>query len=321
VAAPKMTNGKMSKKRSTEPPRRGLRLMAMTSETVLALPDFDMLWDYNAPAETESRFRAILADRTDDSRPYVLELKTQIARCLGLQRRYDAAHALLNECESDVDISDRARIRYFLERGRLFNSSGNQELARPLFEGALELANRAGEDAFAVDAAHMLAIVAEGEDQLNWNVEAIRMASASSNERAQGWLGALHNNVGWSYFDAHDYEQALESFRKGLKVREERGEVREAGVARWTVARALRALGRTREALDMQLDNLRRLEESGGEDGYVSEEIGECLLELGKSEAAAAHFARAAELLAEAPWFVENESERLARNRELGLKR
>ena len=59
------------------------------------LPDFDSLWDYDHPAATEQTFRALLpaADASGDL-GYRLELKTQIARTLSLQRRFDEARQL-----------------------------------------------------------------------------------------------------------------------------------------------------------------------------------------------------------------------------------
>src|SRR5262249_52931333 len=54
------------------------------------LPDFDALWNYDQPAETERAFREALA-RTEAAAllGYRLELLTQIARTQGLQRRFD----------------------------------------------------------------------------------------------------------------------------------------------------------------------------------------------------------------------------------------
>jgi hypothetical protein len=56
----------------------------------------------------------------------------------------------------------------------------------------------------------------------------------------------------------------------------------------------------------------------GESDGFVFEEIGECLLLLGRKEEATPNFARAYELLAKDPWLAENEPARLARLKELG---
>src|SRR5437660_90948 len=130
--------------------------------TMPALPDFDALWDYDNPAASESRFRALLpaADAAGDA-AYRAELLTQIARTEGLQGRFAAAHQTLDTVAALLT-SDRvmARIRYLLERGRVFNSAGAPEPARPLFQAAWGLAQAHGADYHAIDAAHMLGIVA-----------------------------------------------------------------------------------------------------------------------------------------------------------------
>jgi len=53
------------------------------------LPDFDALWDYNNPAATEQQFRALLAQaKSSGNRDYHAQLLTQLARALGLHRRF-----------------------------------------------------------------------------------------------------------------------------------------------------------------------------------------------------------------------------------------
>jgi hypothetical protein len=122
-------------------------------------PDFDQLWDYDDPAATERRFRELLP-RITAGTPAHLELLTQIARAQALQRDFDAAHRTLDSVGAELDGGgERVHIRYLLERGRTFNSSQQPERARPLFLAAWERARAAGADFYAIDAAHMVAIV------------------------------------------------------------------------------------------------------------------------------------------------------------------
>src|SRR5579885_3102293 len=171
--------------------RRSLRHMSLTR-------DFDLQWDYDKPAETEKNFRSMLQD--PESNEYRLELMTQIARCQGLQREFEAAHATLDEVEKQVEDKNRVYVRYLLERGRVFNSSGDKNLARPLFQEAWDLANKLGEDFFAVDASHMVAI-ADPKNAMDWNLKACALAEKSKDERAKAWMGSLCNNIGWTYHD------------------------------------------------------------------------------------------------------------------------
>lgn len=281
-------------------------------------PDFDSLWDYSNPEQTEIKFREILLQYPDDD-PAFLELLTQIARAQGLQRKFDKAHQTLDQVEKRVEgQSSRARIRYLLERGRVFNSSGKPEDSRPFFEQARDLAVKLSEDNYAVDAVHMLAIVAPPGSSLDLNLLAIQMAEASTQEKARDWLGSLYNNTGWSYHDMGEYEKALAIFQKAEAFRREKGSVPQIRIARWCVARTLRSLNRVEEALAMQMELKEEFDASGENDGYVFEEIGECLLLSNRAEDARPYFARAYEHLSQDPWLAEKEPERLARLKMLG---
>lgn len=282
------------------------------------LPDFDSLWDYSNPAATETKFLEILPLFPEDD-PARLELLTQIARTQGLQRKFNDAHSTLDEVERQLSIdSSRARVRYLLERGRVFNSSGNKDQAHPLFDQAMKMAQELGEDFYAVDAVHMLAIVADPASSLDWNLRAIQMAESSADEKARGWLGSLYNNTGWSYHDMGDYESALKIFQKAETYFGEKGSADKFRIAKWTVARCLRSMNRIEEALSKQMALKAEFDSIGGSDGYVDEEIGECLLLLKRESEAKPYFAQAYALLSQDEWMMANEAERMKRMKELG---
>ena len=290
------------------------------ADTPTPRPDFDAWWDYGHPDATEARFREILpAARDSGDRDYLAQLLTQIARCQGLQMKFDEAERTLDEAEGVVARGmPVARVRLLLERGRLRNSSKRREEAKPHFREAWEIATAAGADAFAVDAAHMLGIVETGDASVAWNRRAIELAQASSDPKARRWLGSLYNNLGWTFHDKGDFAAALDLFRKALKAREEAGKTSDVRVARWCVARALRSLGRFDEALATQEALLEAGRAENAPDGYVEEEIGECLAALGRAAEAAPHFAAAHAILAADPWLRRDEPERLERLRRLG---
>ena len=291
------------------------------------LPDFDQLWDYNDPEKTEKAFRKLLsvAQESGDA-DYHARLLTQIARTYSLRRDFEEAHRILDEAEAllddtgitPLDMTPVARIRCLIERGRSYNSAGKVEAARPLFLAAWELARNAREDYHAVDAAHMLGICETEDASVMWNNRAMEAAEASDDARAQGWLGALYNNMGWTYHDSGEYERALELFEKGLAWRAERDNHKATRIAKWTVARTLRSLGRTHEALAMQQSLLEEHEAAGTRDGYVFEEIAECLLAWEGSNEARPYFDRAYRELSKDGWLKDNERERLERLRRLG---
>ena len=209
------------------------------------------------------------------------------------------------------------RVRYLLERGRTLNSSGRPAAAQPLFLQAWEAARACGEDGFAVDAAHMIAIVEQGDESLRWNETALALARSSTNPRARRWRASLLNNLGWTWHGRAEYARAHALFEEALAARLESGKPSEIDVARWCVARSLRSLGCAEEALESQRALLRDKEAAGRPDGYVLEEIAECLLALGRGDEAQTWFGRAWGALSADPWLAEKEPERLERLRRL----
>lgn len=286
-------------------------------------PSIDSLWDFSDPAASEAKFRELAVSSDAERDPaYHAEIMTQVARAQGLQRDFDGAHTTLDAIEAELsDDTPLLRVRYLLERGRVFNSSGRSEQAVPPFLGAWECAVANRLDYYAVDTAHMLAIAAPPEAQLEWAFRGIEFAEQSADARARGWLGPLYNNLGWTLHDAERYDEALEVFSKALAWREEQGSEPEIHIAKWAIARTLRSLGRYDEALYIQHKLRARLEETGQEDGYVDEELGECLLALGRLDDARPHFANAYRLLSQDPWLKESEPKRIQRLQELGTAR
>lgn len=284
------------------------------------LPDFDAQWDYDHPDSTEARFRAILPDaRRAGDADYLAQLLTQIARAEGLQMKFDEAGRTLGEAEAILTEREPVgRVRLLLERGRVLNSSKRPEESKPYFVKAWDLARSVRADGFAVDAAHMLGIVEPGDSSVTWNRTAIEYAEKSADPKARRWLGSLYNNLGWTYHEKGELETALDLFQKALTERVAEGKPGRIHHARWCVARALRSLGRFQEALTAQ-EAMRAEGESGHDpDGYVEEEIGECLMALGREKDATSHFAAAYRLLESDPWLQRDESERLERPRRLG---
>lgn len=280
--------------------------------------DFDALWNFNDPAGTERQFRAALPALAAEPAAYT-ELLTQIARTHSLRRQFEAAHQLLDEAAERLTASPhppRAWVRYQLERGRTFNTAGERARASELFRQAWEAARAAGEDGYAVDAAHMLGISEPPAEAEHWTLTAIACAEASTDPRARDWLGALYNNLGWTLHDRGAYAQALDLFERAVRFREAKGQPAELHIARWCVARCLRSLGRLREARDRQWELLATPQ--GAADGYVLEELAECLLALGAPAAAAPFFARAHAALRQDAWLAANEAPRLERLAVLG---
>jgi tetratricopeptide (TPR) repeat protein len=244
----------------------------------------DELWDFGDPAGSERRFTAHLARVREEDGDDVAETLTQVARAQGLQHRFVDADRTLDDAEAVVhDDGRRARVRILLERGRITNTAGRTGRGADTFRAAWELARTAGEDALAVDAAHMLGIVEEPRLAWEWNERAMELARSSPDPAAQRWVASLANNMGWAKHDTGAYDEALELFELALSERERQDDPARTRIARWSVARCLRSLGRTEEALAEQQALASELEALGETDEYVTEEIAECLRALGRT--------------------------------------
>ena len=191
----------------------------------------------------------------------------------------------------------------------------------PLFRQAAEVATRAGRpgDAFyEVDALHMLGIAAPLPERLDWNLRALEVAERSTDARARGWRASLYHNIGWTYFDRGEHASALGYWEKSLAVREASGDQQRTRVARWTVARGYRALGRLDDAERMQRDLAEDNRAAGEEDGYVFEELAELRIARGDVKGAAPLAAKAYALLREDAWLAATEPARLERLAKIG---
>jgi len=284
------------------------------------LPDFNAMWDFNDPAGTEAAFGALLpeAEQSGDA-GYYAELLTQIARAQGLQREFDKANATLDSAYAAIpEEKSVAMARYLLERGRVYNSSGQPDVSREYFLKAHGIAVEVGADFYAIDALHMLGIVDAPEKRMEWNLRALEMAEQSDDERARKWRGSLYNNIGWTLHDMGQYEKALDMFQRSLVFREEMNDTAGVLIAKWTIGRANRSLGKVEEALQAQLGLERDIEALGlSQDGYVYEEIAECMLLLGRQEESKKYFGLAYETLSKDEWLAAKQPDRLARLKQL----
>ena len=224
------------------------------------------LWDFDDPAASERRLRAAATGR---DRPTML---TQVARALGLQESYDAAHALLDEVAAGP-LDDEAGVRLRLERGRLLRSAGEAVRARPEFDEAAARAAAAGLEALHLDALHMQALVAGPEEAVELTERALALAAVAEDARARDWDASLLTNLGMLRVDAGRLEQALETFEAALAARQRIGVPADIRVARWMVAWVLRLRGRIDEARAIQRALKAELDSVGEVDPYVDEEL------------------------------------------------
>lgn len=293
----------------------------MLHADIKPLPDLDKLWNFDDPAVTEIKFRALVVDEKDSTnKDYYLQLMTQIARAQGLQLKFDDAHKTLDEVQKNIDSSTPVtEIRYLLERGRVFNSSKKGDQALPVFLKAFEIATERNQDRWAVDSAHMVAIAEpKPEKQLEWNLKAMAITEMSKDEKVRNWVGSLYNNMGWTYHDSGKLDEALEMFKKALAFREIKGEPSTIRIAKWTIARTYRSMKRFNEAFEIQMMLEKEFSHSNKPDGYVFEELGELYLLTSKPDLSKKYFELAYNVLSKDAWVIANDPKKLARLKELG---
>ena len=127
----------------------------------------------------------------------------------------------------------------------------------------------AGSTFLVLDALHMLALNDAGHEE-EWAAEGFDVLDGVRDARLLRWGVALHNNLGWTHARrgqrrggrSHHFEHAVEAADRY-------GTAEQQHVARWSVARCLRTLGRTDEALAMQ----RELAMARPDDPYVQAEL------------------------------------------------
>lgn len=229
--------------------------------------DFREHWDFDDPITSEARFRALLDTLEGEEWSQCM---TQLARSLGLQKRFDEARNLLQEFNLfiDFDAPNRTAAYWSLEMGRILRSSGNPSESKKYFEDAARMA--AHDLDLEIDAIHMLAIVAEPDEALKLNKRAIELARSTQDPKARRWLGSLLNNAGWSLMDLQRPQEALEVFIEALTEREAAGTESEVAIAKWCVARALRELGEHHRAIEI----LREILSQGvDKSGFTHEEL------------------------------------------------
>ncbi len=223
------------------------------------LENFDELF-VGDPAQIEKNLKELLPQAFAlENKSIYIQIMSQIALAQAMQKKFDAAHETLNAAEKFLTSQDHlARVRILLERGRVWMQAGNNEAALPLFKQSFDLSAAHHFDYHTCNAAHMIAIVAvTPEEKIAWNLHAIELAEKSKIRRAQAWVGSLYNNLGQAYIEARQYEKALTTLQQAQKFREMEGYLPNVRVAKWAVARALRLLNRSNEALDilLALDN------------------------------------------------------------------
>ncbi len=236
--------------------------------------ELDALWDFSDPAGSEARFSALAEG------PLGPTAKTQAARALGLQGKFEECGRLLAEARAECNDAT-AECRWQLEAGRRLNSMRRPAEAAPHFQAAWEMAG--AEMFYRIDALHMLAIASDSPAaRIEWAERGLEAARSATDRRAQAWQGSLWNNLGWELFDLGRLEEAKAAFDAQIEARISFGQGDRLLPARWALARCLRQMGRSEEALAIQQE----LAVQDPTDAYVAGELAILLVDARSQESA-----------------------------------
>jgi tetratricopeptide (TPR) repeat protein len=156
----------------------------------------------------------------------------------------------------------------------------------------------------------------DGEGFERWTQRGIELAESS--EAAAYWLGPLLNNLGWHHFEDGRLGLALDAFERALGARERRPEDPAAiAIARFAVGKALRALGRSSEAIPLLERAVAWTQQSGAADGWFHEELAEEYAAVGRADDAREQALLAIPLLEATDRSFAGEEERSSRLRGL----
>lgn len=269
-------------------------------------------WDLRDPAASLERFRKIARDAaTDVDKAFAL---TQVARALGLQGDCAEARAILSQADLLLPATGTHRAQYWIELGRIEREDGRTVEALSSFQQSFELATEAEDEYLAIDAAHMIAIVAPKETQIERAHFALSLARRASDEKTRRWIGSIANNLGWTYMESGRPLDAVTCFREALSVRLSQKEPTPIRLARYALGSALRGSGEINEAIQVLTEALAM----GGSIGFIEEELAECLFSIGKTMESKPLFRAAYDKL-KAAGLGERDPERLSRLRERSL--
>ncbi len=225
---------------------------------------------------------ALEAARVDFNRPVEVEALSQIARMHLIQGRPDEGRQWLERAQGRATDSDpMGWSRYLGVKGRFEWKADSLPAARKTFDEMYVYCNTNALWGRAVDAAHMLAIVAATpEEQVEWSRRGIDAAQAGAQEQ---WLGPLWNNLAVSFDERGQHDSALECFTKARHYHwQYSGEVAKL-FADYHIGMTYRKLGKFEEAGQWLRPVLAWAERLGNHSaiGQACEDLGEIAIATG----------------------------------------
>lgn len=241
----------------------------------------------------------------EESREYYSKA-VRIAEARGLNSELTEANAMLARSYLIIGQEDEGReylakavetastkapqgwSRYLGVRGRFEWHKGQNEKATKTFKEMYEYCKAHELYSRAVDAAHMVAITGNKEEQIEWGLKGIEEAKKYDVQR---WLGPLWNNLAWSYEDQEKYKESLDAYEQARQFHYEHGTPAQKLIADWAVAHAHRLVENYDQAEDILLPLVDGFEKLENQEfvGWTHRELGEIEFKRGNYHEAVRH--------------------------------
>jgi tetratricopeptide (TPR) repeat protein len=178
------------------------------------LQQADSIFKKKQYAEALTAYRQVL-DTAREEFNYSIETEAlaQIARCFLATGRKDEGLEYLAKASQKATMTDPMGWSRFLGvRGRFEWKSDSLPAARQTFTDMFDFCQENALWGRMIDAANMMAIVADSVDsQIEWGHKGIEAAESGGEEH---WLGPLWNNLGATFYDNQQYDSALDCYLK-----------------------------------------------------------------------------------------------------------
>lgn len=254
----------------------------VNSDSLLAQAD-SLFQEQNYAVALTRYLRTAEVARLDFNRPVETEALAQVARCnLALSNKEEGRKWLEDAARRGSDSDPMGWSRYLSVKGRFEWKDGDLKKARATFDEMYVYCNTNALWGRAVDAANMIAIVAESpEEQIEWSLRGIDAAESGG---VESWLGPLWNNLGATYYDTKKFDLALEAFLKARNYHWQYSNESAKLHADYHVGMAYRAVGQLDKAAEWLRPVLAWAERLGDHSviGQACEELGEIDLARGK---------------------------------------
>ncbi len=194
--------------------------------------------------------KAAAAAESENNTSILTEAYSQVARCYILANNLDQGKYWLAKAEKFANpdqpegwsrfLGVRGRLEWQEEVSRTGEFSPVAKQAADTFKEMYDYCIENKLYSRAIDAAHMVAIVSDMNDRIEWGLKGIKAAEEGN---ITEWLGPLWNNHGWNLDEMGKYDQSLAALLKAREYHYQSQDEMSRLIADWSVGHAYRMVG------------------------------------------------------------------------------